>query len=718
MNTSGINYSEFVKYVHHHFEDRIQFDGVNEILYLQEGYNKDSPTSLGKSLFLNRLVFSGRKLGGEKYKHDQELYKGINVWIADNHKGKSTIFKIIKFALTGTDSIKKDIKPWIDEILLEFRIGENVYTCYIDRTGRDRGAVYRFNIEKFFELQQLKKLDSVHLEMEFDFKSRIQFEEKMQEFFFEQFAFYTLKYTSKNSSKDDFGLSTATLSWTTYFKSIYLESNNYEYLFFEAEKFGAQGRKIFEMILGLPLTYPINMLNIQLDRISEEIGKIKLIDKSRTETTAKRRHVLSARYKEVLGLLKDINDKGLASFSEKPLLEEYTTIQSRVNRIRKDQRALQEIYQSAKDKILLLEIEIHNFSEDKKKIEAEIFRLNKQDLNIDLYKQAESFFTNLEIKACPHCEIVVSEEKKKMEYTSHVCSLCGEVPTHQKAELGELEAKSNKIKEEVKEHEKKLGEIEKNITQNRQLLNQLEDTAAKHYYSIVNLPSIDSDNKKLNEIEEQIEAINQERTKQRDLIEKREKLMQEEAVLRFQLDEIEKEKSGRSDQELSKLQLTKDILEYSLLSLNKKRIKLNEEILKKLQDLILKEVNSFGLISITDVKIDESFNLELTQNGVVVGFGELEPGEKLRIKLAFYLSLIQLDIEHSLGRHPRFLIFDSPGSEEMVPKHLQGLSHMFKSINERFNDQLQIFVGSALREFAHITDSQRTYIKLEEEFVF
>lgn len=43
--------------------------------------------------------------------------------------------------------------------------------------------------------------------------------------------------------------------------------------------------KIFEMILGLPLTYPINMLNVQRDRVSEKIGQIKLVDKSKIDTT-------------------------------------------------------------------------------------------------------------------------------------------------------------------------------------------------------------------------------------------------------------------------------------------------------------------------------------------------------------------------------------------------------------------------------------------------
>jgi hypothetical protein len=96
MSTTDVRFSDFVKYVHTHFASEISYEEVEKILYLEEDYNKDSPVSLGKSLLLNRLVFSGTKLSAEKFRFDQKFYTGINVWIADNLKGKSTIFKIIK----------------------------------------------------------------------------------------------------------------------------------------------------------------------------------------------------------------------------------------------------------------------------------------------------------------------------------------------------------------------------------------------------------------------------------------------------------------------------------------------------------------------------------------------------------------------------------------------------------------------------------------------
>ncbi|MWB95019.1 hypothetical protein GON26_11635 [Flavobacterium sp. GA093] len=696
----------------------MSFDEIEDILFLEESYNKDSPASIGKSLLLNRLVFSGKKSTGETVAFDQTLYNGINIWIADNHKGKSTIFKIIKFALTGNDSIKKDIKPWIEEILLEFTIGKVTYTCHIDRTGRDRGSLYRFTIEQYKTYKSEFKLDVIEKQVEFSFNSRQDLEDKLQSFFFEQFSFYILKYTQKSSAKDSFDLNTSSLSWSTYFKSIYLESNNYEHLFFEQEKIGLQGKKIFEMVLGLPLTYPINMLKIQQDRVNENIGKIKLVDKSRIDTAKTSKEELDKRYQEVIKELESAGQNSGITFQERPLIEEYSAIQHKVNKIRKEQRDFTEFYQAEKTKLNRIEDEFSNLQNDRRKVDAEILRLQKQELNMDLYRQSQSFFTNLDIKACPHCEIKVSDDKKEKEKEQHICSLCGEESKEQKIEEAEILQKSSQIQQEIKIHNERLAKITKSLDEKSILIKDVKKKAEDYSAKISLSPSIEMDNKRLNEIEDEIALIAREREKHKDKVEKKEELIKEQAVLNFQLEEIKRNQSTIISDELDNLNFKKTVLEFALSALEKKRSLLNKDILGKLEALILKEVNAFGLKSITKVIISEKYELIYTQNDVQIGFNDLSEGEKLRAKLAFYLSLIQLDIEHSLGRHPRFLIFDSPGSEEMVPQHLKGLAEIFKDINNRFEKELQIFVGSALREFSQITDEDRTFIKKEDEFVF
>ncbi len=717
MNNNEIDFQKFIEYVHTHFKDEIDLNSVKEILYLEDGYNKDNPESLGRHLVLNRLIFSGKKNDTE-FIYDQPLYTGINIWIADNFKGKSSIFKIIKFALTGIESYKHDIKKWIAEIILEFQIGKDIYTIHIDKSGRDKGSLYTFGIDRFQQLRDNQKLDTIDKEKEFDFRSKKMLEEHMQEFFFDHFDFYVLKYTQNRSSKEDFGLSTANLSWSTYFKSIYLESSNYEYLFFENEKFGAQGRKIFEMILGLPLTYPINMLTIQSDRVSEEIGKLKLADTTNNETVKSERDKVSKEYSDVTEKLQKIRKEGKLDFDENPLIEEYNQIQERVNENRKKRRSANEAYQSVRDNIEPLEIEIKNLEIDRKKVAEEISRLVKQELNIELYKEAGSFFSNLDIKVCPHCEIEVTKERKEKELNTHECSLCGETSNEQKIETEELQAKLNKLKEEREGHQKRLQQLRKSIESVTKRIQELRITIPLLYNELIAVPSTEADLKRLKEIEAEIEMINKERKDQQDLIKQEKDLLKEEAVLKYRLEEIEKEKTSENSNRIQELNLHKSILNYALEGLEKRRIQLNKNILTKLETLIQNEIHAFGIHNISNLKITNKYELEFTQNDEIEGFSDLTEGEKLRVKLAFYLSLIQLDIEHNLGRHPRFLIFDSPGSEEMIEEHLRGLSDILKKVNERFEDELQIFVGSALREFSQITSTKKAVIKGKDEFIF
>lgn len=718
MDERQINYKDFLKYVHEHFAENITLEEVEEILHLEEDYNKDSPNSLGKSLVIDRLLFTGQKKTGESFIFDQPVYQGINVWIADNHKGKSTIFKIIKFALTGADSIKKDIKSWITEIFLQFTIGKITYTCYINRIGRDRGGVYRFSINRFMELRENQKFDDVQKEVEFEFNNRIQFEEKIQDFFFEQFSFYTLKYTQKNSAKDSFEINTSSLSWATYFKSIYLESSNYEYLFFDNEKYGSQGKKIFEMILGLPLTYPINMLNIQMDRVMETIGKMKLMDKTKLEFNKSSKVQLEKRLAEVTLEMKALQEGQKIEFNDRPLVEEYNKLSEKINESRKQQRAVSEAYQKGKNELITHEAELQSLEGDKIKISSEITKLKKRELNIDIYRQSESFFTNLEIKTCPHCEKRVSEDKKKSEIEDHICSLCGEESKEQKVDPEEINEKAKLLEVERRQHEAKLEQIDNTLKKRYGDVEILRKKIAEEYVKSVALTTIETDSRRLSEIETEIESIGKQRSKFTDLLNKKDNFIKEEAVLLFQLNEIAKQESQIGSNEMANLNLKRDVLEYALKGLEKKRVQLNKDILSKLQELIINEVHAFGLLSIDNIEISDKYELIFVQHGISVSFTDLTEGEKLRVKLAFYLSLIQLDIEHNLGRHPRFLIFDSPGSEEMVPKHLQGLSDILKSINDRFKDKLQIFVGSALRDFSHITDKEKTFIKEEDHFVF
>ncbi len=158
-------------------------------------------------------------------------------------------------------------------------------------------------------------------------------------------------------------------------------------------------------------------------------------------------------------------------------------------------------------------------------------------------------------------------------------------------------------------------------------------------------------------------------------------LIAQQAVLMFQLEEKEK---GDSKQSVNKLKATIEMLDEAIINIDNLRFEKSKTIIEDLKKSMLKEIHDFGLTSITDINIDQKFNITYLQNNVIVKFSQIAEGEQLRAKLAFYLSLIQLDIEKNHGRHTRFLIVDSPNKEEGDTAYLQGLKDVLSQIQTKY----------------------------------
>lgn len=91
------------------------------------------------------------------------------------------------------------------------------------------------------------------------------------------------------------------------------------------------------------------------------------------------------------------------------------------------------------------------------------------------------------------------------------------------------------------------------------------------------------------------------------------------------------------------------------------------------QDPLLTEISAeierlvvnFGADSLSNIKLDGAANLSLRQNGDPSTYGQVTPGEQLRLKIATVIALIKHGYGEGIGRHPGFLLLDSPAAEEM-----------------------------------------------------
>ena len=160
------------------------------------------------------------------------------------------------------------------------------------------------------------------------------------------------------------------------------------------------------------------------------------------------------------------------------------------------------------------------------------------------------------------------------------------------------------------------------------------------------------------------------------------------------------------------------MLEDALKEFKNQRSIQNEEIVQNFKKLMLEELKDLGIKGISAISLNDSFKIAYNINGNHVGFDEISEGEQLRVKLAFYLSIIQCDIKYNAGKHPRLLIIDSPNKEEGDKVYTEGLKRLLKNIAEKYGNELQIIIGTACRELEGSVKSENAFIIPEGQYLF
>ncbi|MPM10897.1 hypothetical protein SDC9_57234 [bioreactor metagenome] len=667
---------------------------INEIIICNDVF-EDVPLSTGKRLVVEFVGFNGIKTNGEQINFQKNFSSGLNMIIADNLKGKSTIFKIIKTALVGDDDyIKKDVRQWIKDIIVGFRINEKRYTIAMDIEKRVKGVLYNCAFENYLND------DNIYDKVIFEANSNVQYTQEIQKFFFNQFSYYSLKWTQKSSAKESNELVEAGSSWKTYFKTIYLESQD------STSFYGNQDQKTFQMLMGLEHTHLINKLTIRKEMLQSQLGKCKEFAE---QNNTLRDEPISIDYE-----LKEIREQ-LKALRQNNGYVELTKLQNIRNDILKhlndNNNELDKLYKEHKIIMLRRDLKQKEYDEydgEYRRISKEIIKNTKLLIDLKEYLEVGQFFSDLDIQYCPSCNHKVHHTQSDVH--GNACPLCHETITSEndnknnyKEKMLEIESVLDDLKQEKDLLKEKIENIGSELNEFQSILEKLSNMTADLKENVFE--------ERLVEITYQIEILNE---KTCDIQESEKELIAKQAILQYRKQEYEN--SSSDELKIKKLELTINVLQDTIAILDEKRFENSKTILDNLKKCMLEEIHNFGLTSISDIKIDQKFNITYVQNGIEMKFQEIAEGEQLRVKLAFYLSLIQLDVERNYGRHTHFLIIDSPNKEEGDNLYLQGLREVLSLIHEKYSNNLQILIGTATREFAGVVDNETIY--QEGEYIF
>jgi hypothetical protein len=700
----SFQYANFKKELERKYTERLPKTIISELLTFERGMLEN--TFPQKRLVVNRVKFNG--IHNEKVlSFDQTFGEGINMILADNLKGKSSVFKIIKYALTGDDDIARDIKSWIKNIYVEFYLktdeGIKKVTSFLNfEKPRTQGAYYNLEIDEIID----KEVDT--RKRIFDADNEKTFKALVQDFFFKEFDFYHLNWTQKSPVKDKNELVEAKSTWNTYYESIYLASRNSDKL-----AFGNQEELIFQMLLGLKHTHAINRLKVKHELTTFELAKLRDAIRYDVEKSSSNIKGVKREFEKVDNEIEKLKSKDLRSIDVSDYFAQRNTITHEVNARNVSLSALEEQRIQITRSLGPVRGGVHDKTAQIKDYKDRIKKAAKTKINLEEYVQFGIFFSNLEITVCPHCNTPVS--KHSTNNGGKECVLCHEVGQTPQVDKTVYESKIASLQAEITGYEKQIALLNDSIATDNRKMSQSSIDAKSVEQKMSELEKLNKDDfKKLREIDSILNKAEQEVKVVDRLID----LEKKKAVLEFQLKEFEN-KTGTDFSEQEKSYVARlELLSEALQGLKEQRNIGNQDILSNFTTLLLEELRDLGITGITDIKLSESFKIFYNQNSNWVSFDDISEGEQLRVKIAFYLSIIQCDIKYNAGRHPRLLIIDSPNKEEGDRRYREGLKNLLHNVSDKYGEHLQIIIGTASRELEGAVDSSKAIIFQEGEFMF
>ncbi|MFN8419155.1 MAG: hypothetical protein U0528_07930 [Anaerolineae bacterium] len=118
----------------------------------------------------------------------------------------------------------------------------------------------------------------------------------------------------------------------------------------------------------------------------------------------------------------------------------------------------------------------------------------------------------------------------------------------------------------------------------------------------------------------------------------------------------------------------------------------------ELSRLVVHLATQFGVPDLEGVEIDEKRYVRLTQGGVQLSHTDLARSERVKFKVAFHLALMLLQVRSGLGKHPGFLIIDTPGTAEVNEADFISMNRDLANIHAEYGEQVQILLATARPE--------------------
>lgn len=634
-------------------------------------YNIKQSPSIGTPRRINftSISFSGTKRG--EYTNDfkfQFADLGAGIWgifSEKNGKGKTTALEVVKWLFKGKPSsqLQSGVKSWIKNSELKFRIDERQFAIRIDQNdGLINGSILFIK-------------DDSKISIVAEFINEVEMAEVVSDFWLNELGFSQIFSFRQSDSENETGKEVEH-GWPALASALFI-GTDYVALFGDTVMSGLPTR-ILNMFLGLPWISTHAALKA-LDGKLKSVASVEEVFEDRDKDN--RRQRLAEIQSELKRKREVLAQKPLPEYNN----EGYNYLLSQYNT---NYTAEKTAYLELVDEEDKLDQVNREWINDKRKLNSFL-----ED------KAANVVFKRLNPTCCPHCETKITAEKLEKEKNKHTCAICDSkmiksddsesILSELEDAVRESERMTQLLKNSTRSIRLRHSNLEQSVEDLKAALVEYDENLLKARNAQIELDSLSRDITRLEILEEEYKTEKTVEVNKSQITENKERI------------------------ELVEIEVDENKILQAAIKITQGRFKdLQEELLRDVNNRILDFCKKVGLNQYRSVNLTSNPHLKIEKDGGYTSYSNVSKGEQLRLKVIVTIALISVAEERGLGRHPGFLIIDSPAAQEVNPEDLESL---IKGLEElcRVLPSLQILIASVASDtlLSHIDEKHRLLAK-------
>ncbi len=639
--------------------------------------NQESPSTKASRLVIRRVSFRGRKWQEDNnslpFHYDRELRSGVNAWVASNSCGKSTVLKVITWAFTGIEpALKGDVAQWLEEAAVEIEVlDDGIYTIqYFIRPGRPRvtGKILRLPIEKI----TAEPLESAVIK---EFTGINSMTAAVAEFLGPRFGFQGVEWVE--SKRYDINLYQKAVSWEVYSQAMFLGSDDYSDFLFPDRKNWMHHRNTLSAYLKLDLLKAV----AKLEKLYREAHQEHQLEDRRVKANAKfivgkiqqlkqELDIVNARIEGIdtgHSAVVDVSYASQVNEQVSRLTERRVEVTSSLNKYISEERQLRE--------------------------EQNVAKRQAQEMRESI--QFKLYISGLEVERCPLCEASIPIKQQYTDLDDVQCRVCHN--PLQKVQDTNLQERY------LKESEERIAGLQRDLRKVKRRI-----ASANNELSIVD--------KHLSECKKEYEDLS--RQQRAGFTSELRELLNRQGHILGQIEELQQFSPESQSEHITRLKDKRDVLQAAKAILQNLVSERSRESLDLLQEKVTELALKFRVMNVQEVFLNRNLDLFTRQSGDPFPFQKMELGEKLRLKIAFHLALLELRLKENIGRHPGLLIIDAPGGAEMTDDIFSSILDGICKIDHEYGNKCQILVASTRDEMLQAFTPERIEYKPDGETLF